>query len=281
MAGFTEVFSYQRIQVIGTSEWTYLESIGPDKRREIFNHLKDYRSPMWILTHSFPVHEELREMCELQKVPIVVTSMPTSEFSMDLQRILEDWFSPYCILHGTLVDVYGVGMLYTGISGVGKSECALDLVERGHRLVADDMVKLVKSGSSIVGKGNEALGHHMEIRGVGIVDVGMLFGIRAIRDKKKVEIIVELQHWREGENYDRTGLDELTVDIMGVTIPRKLIPISPGKNITVISEVIAMNMLLKMNGVDVAQMFNEKLIKKMNQKSKKKSIEIMSSEVYE
>ena len=280
LAGFTEVFSYQRIQVIGTSEHTYLESIGSDKRQSLFHKIAEFRSPLWILTHDFAIPQELQNMCLSQNVPVMVTRMPTSEFTSALENILQDWFSPFCILHGTLVDVYGVGMLYTGVSGVGKSECALDLVERGHRLVADDMVKLIKSGNNIVGRGNEALGHHMEIRGVGIVDVGMLFGIRAIRDRKKVEIIVELQNWNEKEKYDRTGLDEITQDIMGIPISKKIIPISPGKNITVISEVIAMNMLLKMNGVDVAKMFNDKLLKKMQHRNKKKAIDIFSSEIY-
>lgn len=281
LSGFTEVYSNQRVQIVGTSEWTYLESLGRVRRGRVFKALESFKAPMWILTHGFPVHPELLELCQRQKVPVFVTTMTTMEFCTQLQHILQDWFSPYCSVHGTLVDVYGVGMLYTGRSGVGKSECALDLVERGHRLVADDIVNLVKSGHTIIGKGNPSLGHHMEIRGVGIVDVGKLFGIRAIRDKKKVEIIVELQHWKSGATYDRTGLEELSWNVMEIDIPRKIIPISPGKNITVISEVIAMNMLLKMNGIDVAKLFNEKLINIMRKKRGAKGSEILSTEVYE
>lgn len=285
ISGFTEVFTYQKIQVIGTSEWTFLESLGPKKRKAAFNSIQKFKSPLWVVTHNFPLHQELLDLCRAQNVPIFSTSLSTMDFMFDAQRLLEDWFAPYCTIHGTLVDVYGVGMLYIGKSGVGKSECALDLVERGHRLVADDTVNLVKTGDAIIGKGNQSLGHHMEIRGVGIVEVGLLFGIRAIRDRKKVELVVELKQWRSGETYDRTGLDEITTDIMGISIPKKTIPISPGKNITVISEVIAMNMLLKMNGVDVAKLFNEKLIKKILNRKKGgtdvKAYEILSSEVYE
>ena len=168
-----------------------------------------------------------------------------------------------------------------GESGVGKSECVLDLVERGHRLVADDIVNLIRKGRSIIGKGNKILGHHMEIRGVGIVDVGKLFGIRAIRNAKKVEVIVELQRWREGENYDRTGLDPIYTEAIGIPIPKVVIPISPGKNITVISEVVAMNMLLKMNGVDAAKMFNEKLIESMKGRASAQDATRLSTEVHE
>jgi HPr kinase/phosphorylase len=285
LSGFTEVYTYQKIQVIGTTEWTFLESLDLEKRKNVFHSLKKFKPPLWIVTNNFPIHPELLEMCRSQNTPVLGTSLSTMDFCFNAQRILEDWFAPYCTVHGTLVDVYGVGMLYMGKSGVGKSECALDLVERGHRLVADDTVYLVRSGESIIGKGNQSLGHHMEIRGVGIVEMGLLFGIRAIRDIKKVEVIVELKQWQDCEMYDRTGLDEIVTDIMGVSIPKKIIPISPGKNITVISEVIAMNMLLKMNGIDVAKLFNEKLIKKILKRKKRPSsvpvYKTRTSEAYE
>jgi HPr kinase/phosphorylase len=172
-------------------------------------------------------------------------------------------------------------MLYVGESGVGKSECVLDLVERGHRLVADDVVNVTRKDRSLIGRGNRVLGHHMEIRGIGIVDVGKLFGIRAIRNAKKVEVVVELRRWVDGENYDRTGLDPLSAELIGVPVPRVIIPISPGKNITVISEVIAMNMLLKMNGVDAARLFNEKLIETMKEKSSHETSARLGEEVHE
>jgi HPr kinase/phosphorylase len=277
LAGFMDVFSFQRIQIIGTSEWTFLEAHTAKKRTAIFERLKKFHTPLWIVTNSFTIHPELLKMCDKQNVPVISTPMPTMDFCTKVRRILEEWFAPFCTVHGTLVDVYGVGMLYTGKSGVGKSECALDLIERGHRLV-----ELIKSGDSLIGMGNRTIGHHMEIRGLGIVEVGMLFGIRAVRDRKKVEIIVELQHWEDGARYDRTGLDEVETDIMGISVPKRIIPISPGKNITVISEVIAMSMLLKMNEVDVPKLFNEKLLKKIMAKKKGAGpSEMGSAEIYE
>jgi HPr kinase/phosphorylase len=278
LAGFTQVYSYQRVQILGTTEWFYLESIGSDKRREVFDRIREFRSPLWVLTHNASPHEELLEMCREQNVPVLSTARETLDFCTEVQGVLEDWFAPYCSVHASLVDVYGVGMLYIGESGVGKSECVLDLVERGHRLVADDIVNLTRKGRSIIGKGNKILGHHMEIRGIGIVDVGKLFGIRAIRNTKKVEVVVELQKWKEGETYDRTGLDTLNTEMIGTPVPKVIIPISPGKNITVISEVIAMNMLLKMNGVDAAKLFNEKLIETMKEKSRQEGLKRLGAE---
>jgi HPr kinase/phosphorylase len=147
--------------------------------------------------------------------------------------------------------------------------------------VADDVVTLTRKGRALIGRGNAVLGHHMEIRGVGIVDVGRLFGIRAIRETKKVQVVVELQHWIDGENYDRTGLDPLLADVIGLPVPKVVIPISPGKNITVISEVIAMNMLLKMHGVDAAKLFNEKLMETMREKAKPDGLTRLGAEVHE
>ncbi len=281
LAGFTEVYSHQRVQILGTTEWFYLESVGPEKRKEIFDSLKGFPSPLWVMTHNASPHEELLNMCKEQNVPVCSTARETMDFCTEVQDLLEDWFAPYCSVHASLVDVYGVGMLYIGESGVGKSECVLDLVERGHRLVADDIVNLIRKGRSLIGKGNKILGHHMEIRGVGIVDVGKLFGIRAIRNAKKVEVVVELQRWRDGENYDRTGLDPIYTEAIGIPVPKVVIPISPGKNITVISEVIAMNMALKMNGVDAAKLFNEKLIETMKGKTPAKDSTRLSTEVHE
>ena len=281
LAGFTQVFSYQRVQVLGTTEWFFLESAGPERRREIFASLREFRSPLWVLTHNASPHEELLEMCREQNVPIFSTARETLDFFTEVQDILEDWFAPYCSVHASLVDVYGVGMLYIGESGVGKSECVLDLVERGHRLVADDIVNVTRKGRSIIGRGNKLLGHHMEIRGIGIVDVGKLFGIRAIRNTKKIEVVVELKRWVDGENYDRTGLDPVHTEVIGVSVPKVVIPISPGKNITVISEVIAMNMLLKMNGVDAAKLFNERLIQAMKSKSDGDDVTRLGAEVHE
>ena len=170
--------------------------------------------------------------------------------------------------HGTLVDVYGVGLLYTGKSGIGKSECALDLVERGHRLVADDMVKITrKTQSTIIGSSNELLGHHMEVRGIGVIDVEKLFGIRAIRLQKRVEVEVRLSYWEGGSEYERLGLEDRYTTILGVEIPVLVIPISPGKNITVISEVIAMNHMLKVYGENAAVQLSKRLSERIHRQA--------------
>lgn len=271
LAGFTQVFSHKRVQVVGNTEWCYLDSLGSDQRREVFRRLSATPSPLWIFTHGNPVHPEIIEECSAQHATIASTSRPTLELQEHLGDILQDHFAPFSTVHASLVDVCGIGLLYVGKSGVGKSEAVLDLVERGHRLVADDVVYLTKRGNDVIGTGNELLGQHMEIRGVGIIDVASLFGIRAIRQSKRIEMVVELRIWQEGDSYDRTGLSTYTCSLMGVDVPRTIIPLSPGKNITVIGEVIAMNTLLKLNGKDPARTFNERLIQLMNEKREERA----------
>lgn len=266
LAGFTEVYSYQSIQMLGTTEWIYLETMGAERRRETFARLRDFNSPFWVLCHGLQPHAELLEMCEAINMPLMVSNLSTVDFVKEVSHELQMWFAPFSIVHASLVDVFGVGMLYIGESNVGKSECVLDLVERGHRLVADDSVKLVREGKNIVGYCDPLLGHHMEIRGVGIIDVRSMFGIHAVRNVKKVEIIVELQFYEENMHYDRTGLDVKYQDIMGVNVPRVIIPVLPGKNITVISEVVAMDALMKQAGIDTAAVFNENLMKVIQNK---------------
>ena len=268
MAGFTKVYSSQQIQVVGHTEWNYLESIGAEGRAKVFENLSVYKAPMWVVTHSQMPHPELRAMCERLNIPLFSTTLHTYEFNKIAQRILEEFFAPHAVIHGSLVDVYGVGMLYIGDSNVGKSECVLDLVESGHRMVADDVVHISNVGRSIIGRPDPLIKHHMEIRGVGILDVRSMFGIHAIRKVKKIETIVELQQWQQGGGYDRTGLNEQDEIIMGVRIPKVVIPVAPGKNLTVISEVIAMNTLMKYSGQNVAQDFNEALMQKIKAKAK-------------
>jgi HPr kinase/phosphorylase len=181
--------------------------------------------------------------------------------------VVEDAFAPRTTLHGSLADVYGVGLLFVGRSGIGKSECVLDLVERGHRLVADDVVKVTRRGTDVlIGQGHELAGHHMEIRGVGLVDIPALFGVRAVRQQKRIEVVVQLEDWETAQNADRTGLSRDTQSILEVPIPKVIVPLNPGKNITVVSEVVALMHLLRYSGVDVATAFNERLIKRMREK---------------
>jgi HPr kinase/phosphorylase len=182
----------------------------------------------------------------------------------ELTHHLERAFSPSTEVHGTLVDVYGVGLLFSGRSGIGKSECALDLVERGHRLVADDIVEIRRTTEDIlIGRYRDVLRHHLEIRGVGVIDVQAIFGIRAIRMQKRVEVEVQLQEWDDNVDYERVGMEDRFTELLGVSIPQVAVPLFPGKNITVISEVIALNFMLKIYGYDAAQILNDRIIKTM------------------
>lgn len=259
LAGFTDVYTFQRIQVLGSTCWSFLESQSVERRREIFERLSRFPTPLWVLTHNLPPHEEMIEMCMTYKMPLVVTSQSTLGFMEKTSRILEEIFAPKARIHASLVDVYGVGMLYIGQSNIGKSECVLDLVERGHRMVADDGVDLVRLGNKLIGMSNHIVKHHMEVRGVGIIDIRSLFGIHAVSGAKKIDLVVELQKYKDGEDYQRTGLDDLTVEVMGLSLRKVIIPVSPGKNITVISEVVAMDALLRRNGVNAAVEHNNRL----------------------
>ncbi len=268
MAGYTKVYSSEQIQVVGHTEWNYLESLGPEGRKKVFDSLSVFRAPMWVVTHAQKPHDELRDMCHKLHIPLFSTTLHTYEFNKGAQRILEEYFAPHAIIHGSLVDVYGIGMLFVGDSNVGKSECVLDLVESGHRMVADDVVHISHVGNAIIGRPDPIVRHHMEIRGVGLLDIRSMFGIHAIRKVKKIEVIVELQPWQRDARYERTGLNEFDESIMGVKIPKVVLPVAPGKNLTVISEVIAMNTLMKMNGQNVAKDFNENLMQRIKAKGK-------------
>ena len=197
-------------------------------------------------------------------MPILRTRAQDERVLRARQAGIEEEFAPTTTLHGSLADVYGVGLLFVGQSGIGKSECVLDLVERGHRLVADDLVIATRRGNDIlIGRGHELQRHYMEIRGVGLVDIPAIFGIRAVRQQKRIEVVVQLEEWDKARCVDRTGLDETTTNILDVRFRRSVIPLNPGKNITVIAEVIAMNHLLAYSGVNPAEAFNERLIGRM------------------
>lgn len=268
MSGFFGGYNPDQIQMIGSTEWSFLEHLDATARKKIFGSLLKYRSPLWVLTHRLQPHPELLEMCTAQNVPLITTELSTFDFAKDAQRFLEQYFAKYTTVHASLVDVYGVGILYVGDSNVGKSECVLDLVERGHRLVADDSVRITRLGNTLVGRSEALIRHHMEIRGVGIIDVRTMFGISSVRRKKKIEVVIELEPWEQGVTYERTGLSHSYERILGIKVPKVLIPVAPGKSLTVISEVIAMNSLMKMNGIDTAQEFNRSLVQAIQDKAK-------------
>ncbi|HUU45015.1 MAG TPA: HPr(Ser) kinase/phosphatase [Acidobacteriota bacterium] len=264
LAGYLERYPYQRTQVLGETEAAYLSSLSAERRREILAPLFELGLPLVVVTKNLPVPPEMQELADAYETCLLSTRLSTTEFVARLSSYLDVQFAPSTQIHGTLVDVYGVGLIYTGKSGIGKSEVALDLVERGHRLVADDVVRITRRGPQVImGAAGEHLGHHMEIRGVGIINVEKLFGIRAVRLQKRIEVEVRLELWRDDAEYERLGLEDKTTTILGAEIPLVTIPLSPGKNITVISEVIAMNHMLKVYGVHTPREFSRSLAEEM------------------
>jgi HPr kinase/phosphorylase len=264
LAGYVERFPARRLQVFGETEISYLLSKSEPERREILGTFFGFPIPAVFLTKGQQPPAEMLELAASAGVPIVGSRLKTNEFYSRIKPWLEEEFAPTTTLHASLSDVFGVGLLFIGRSGIGKSECVLDLVERGHRLVADDVVMVTRRGTEILlGRGHELQRHYMEIRGVGLVDVPSIFGIRAVRQQKRIEVVVELVDWDPELVVDRTGLDREGTTILDVTLPKITVPLNPGKNITVIAEVIAMNHLLKYSGIDPAERFNERLMKTM------------------
>ena len=264
LTGYAERFPTDRMQVLGETEVSFLESLDDDTRRAAVEAFLSFDIPVIFITKGQEAPEPLVEVANRTGTPVIRTALKTAEFYTRVKPFLEERFAPTTTMHGSLADVYGVGLLFTGASGVGKSEAVLDLVERGHRLVADDLVMISRRGHEVlIGRGHELQRHHMEIRGVGIIDVRKLFGVRAIRQQKRIEVVVQLEVWDQHAVYDRTGLDPKHVEVLGVQLPLVTIPLVPGKNITVVCEVVAMNHLLKYAGVDTAALFNRRLQARM------------------
>lgn len=268
LAGYVTRFTHSRSQVLGETEITYLQSLSDEDRRTAIDRFLGYDLPIVFITKGMPAPLEMIERANARGIPIVSTRLKTGAFYAAIKSFLEAQFAPTTHIHGSLADIYGVGLLFTGRSGIGKSECVLDLVERGHRLVADDTVHVSRrAGGVLIGRGNEVLGFHMEIRGIGIIDIQSLFGIRAVRLQKRIEVIVRLEDWDETTHVERIGLEEERTEILGVEIPLVRVPLNPGKNITVISEVVAMNHLQRFSGLHAAQRFNQRLIERMRTKA--------------
>ena len=273
LAGYIGRFAPQRLHVMGETEITYLSSLPAPERQRLLANFFSFDLPCIFVTKGLEVPTELLDLAREKGVPVLRSRLKTAEFYRRIKPLVEEAFAPRTTLHGSLADVYGVGLLFIGRSGIGKSECVLDLVERGHRLVADDVVQVTRRGTDIlIGRGHELAGHHMEIRGIGLIDVQALFGIRAVRQQKRIEVVVQLEDWETArDTTERTGLAHQTTEVLGVHIPKVVVPLNPGKNITVVSEVVAMMHLLRYAGVDVAAAFNDRLIKRMKEKRGLKS----------
>jgi len=261
LAGYFRRFAQRQIQVLGTTELSYLSSLSEKRRSELFEKIVAYDGlPCFIVARGRRPPPALNVAARQRHIPVAVSHRRTTDVVALLSDYLRDKFAPAVTFHGDLLDVYGVGVLILGAAAVGKSECALDLVIRGHRIVADDIVYVRRRiTGELVGDTKENIREHIEIRGLGILDVSKLFGIRAVRTSKNVELIVKIEVLDPAMEYDRTGLEERTVNILGVTAPFIIIPVVPGKNISSLVEVAALNYLLKSRGYNAARSFDDRL----------------------
>jgi HPr kinase/phosphorylase len=267
LMGFTENFLADRIQIVGRTEIAYFSTLADCDLKAAYDRFFQFQVPCIIIAKALEIPPEFIARANRHGIPVLRTPQETTPFIHQLTAFLDYVFAPSVTVHASLVDVYGIGLLFTGRSGIGKSETALDLVERGHRLVADDVVRITRRhGDILIGACNEVLKHTMEVRGLGIIDVQSIFGIRAIRGQKRVEVEVHLTEWNETADYERVGLDDKMVSYLDVQIPLITIPIFPGKNITVIAEVVALNHLVKVYGYHPAEALNARLMESMRTK---------------
>lgn len=268
LTGFVEVFTFDLVQILGNHELEYLRSLPPDRRLQALEIIYQFELPCVIVTGRGRLLPELRRLADKYGIPLLRSEFDTTKFIHLLHFYLDDHFAPQVTLHGTLVDVHGVGLLVMGRSAIGKSEVGLDLVERGHRLVADDTVIITRqSHGLLMGRPPRLLQDHIEIRGIGIVDVKRLFGVGGTRRQKRVEVVLTLVDWEDDLDYERTGIEDRAFTILGVEVPEIIVPIYPGKNITVIAETIAFNYLLRIDGYHAAQEFNKRLIRQMHRQA--------------
>jgi HPr kinase/phosphorylase len=273
LAGFTEHIHKDRLQVFGNTEISFLATL---KHEEALRRVRElFRLPLacLVVTKNLPVEEWMRREASDARVPLLRSSHLSSTFIDNVERFLQEALTASTSVHGVLIDVIGVGVLILGKSGIGKSELALDLVTRGHRLVADDIVDLKRrQGGSVYGSGSEIIKHHMEIRGIGIINIKDLFGVSAVRERKKVEMVVELTEWDDKVEYDRLGVETQKYSMLDMEVPLLVIPVRPGRNLTTIVEVAARNHLLKLQGHHSAKEFQEKLSKEIAQATLTRSI---------
>ena len=260
MAGYFTHYPSNRIQLIGKTEISFFALLTAKEKSERMMKLCASDTPVIIVSHGMEVPEELIVASNENSVPVLTTNMPTTRFSSMLTNFLESMLAPTTAVHGVLVDIYGVGVLITGKSGVGKSETALELVKRGHRLVADDCVEIRQEGEdTLVGSAPKLIEHLLEIRGLGIIDIMTLFGASAIRNYKRITLVIELEIWDEKKTYDRLGLEEEKMEIINTAITKLTVPVRPGRNLAVIIEVAAMNHRLKRMGINAAEDFAKRL----------------------
>lgn len=264
LAGFWDHFADERPQIIGLVETSYLGSLDAATRRERLEKFTSYELPCIIICRGLGGLDDLIELARARKIPVYRTGESTTRLMIDIIYFLNNHLAPRTTMHGVLVEVYGVGVLLTGESGVGKSEAALELVKRGHRLVADDVVDIRRvSDNRLVGEAPEMIRHLMEIRGIGIIDVATMFGIGSVMRTRSIDLIVHLEHWVKGKEYDRVGTDERTQEILDVSVPMILLPIRPGRNVAVVLEVAARNLMLKQQGYNAVEELEKRMFARL------------------
>ena len=260
LAGYFEYFPYERIQIIGKTEYTYFQNISKKEREEVLDKFFSYEIPVLIVTRGLEVDKDIIKKAKKYQRIVLSSKSNTTRFINRLSNYLDSKLAPHVTIHGVLVDVYGIGVLIKGESSIGKSETALELIQKGHRLVADDAVEIRKVDESrLVGQAPELLKHYMEIRGIGIIDVKSLYGVGAIKNQKAIDLVIELENWNQKKYYDRLGLDREYEEILGKEIEKLVIPVKPGRNTSMIIEVAAMNFRQRGMGIDAAQEFTQKL----------------------
>lgn len=267
VAGFFDYFDNRRVQILGKVEYTYLNSLGEEERRKRLERLFETKIPAVVITRQLEIFPEMIEFSDKYCVSVLRSAQSTSYFMSSLIAYLNVQLAPRITRHGVLVEIYGEGVLMLGESGVGKSETAVELVKRGHRLVADDAVEIKKvSAKSLVGSAPSIIRHFIELRGIGIIDVKKIFGMGAVKDTEKIDLVINMEEWDEKKQYDRLGLETQKTNILGLEIDSLTIPVRPGRNLAVILEIAAMNNRQKRMGYNAAQALNERLMNEMKEK---------------
>ncbi len=268
LADYFNRFAYERLQIIGNVEWHYLNNMPKEVRYDRFNKMFNYPIPALIISRNLEVFPEIIDLAKEHNITILRTELPTTKFINALINYLDYMLAPEITVHGVLIEVYGMGILIIGKSGVGKSETALELIKRGHRLVADDAVEIKRVEEGLRGEAPELIRHFMEIRGIGIIDIERLYGVGAVKKNEFIDLVIELEFWDEAKEYDRIGLDEECIELLGVKTPKLVIPVRPGRNIAMIVEVAARNTRQKKLGYNAAEELNEKVKREIRKRQK-------------
>lgn len=271
--GYFKDFAFERIQIFGKGEGNYVLTLAKENRLDIFEELFKYKMPLCIFTYNLNPPESFIKIAEKNNVCVIISELKTMDVIRNIENLIEEELIESHTVHGGLVEVFGVGVLILGKSGVGKSEATLELISKGHRLISDDTVKFKKlNDGRIIGRKNEFIKHNMEVRGIGVVDISRLSGMSAIRDKKRLDLVIELENWNDDEQYDRMGLEEKTYNILNTEIPYIKIPVRSGRNICILIETAAKNFRLKEMGYNSAKELNKNLIAQIEKKKANNSI---------